>query len=61
MKMVKVSGLLTRPTPIQDTFSSVGGKYSFIRPSLIAQLVKNPPAMQESPGQFLGQADLLEK
>ena len=28
---------------------------------LIAQLVKNPPAMQETPGQFLGQEDLLEK
>ena len=29
--------------------------------SLIAQLVKNPPAMQETPVQFLGQEDLLEK
>ena len=29
--------------------------------SLIAQLVKNPPAMQENPVQFLGQEDLLEK
>ena len=28
--------------------------------SLIAQLVKNPPAMQETV-QFLGQEDLLEK
>jgi len=28
--------------------------------SLIAQLVKNPPAMQETPVQFLGQEDLLE-
>ena len=25
------------------------------------QLVKNPPAMQETPAQFLGQEDLLEK
>ena len=31
------------------------------RVSLIAQLVKNPPAMQETPVQFLGQEDLLEK
>jgi len=31
------------------------------RASLIAQLVKNPPAMQETPVQFLGQEDLLEK
>ena len=29
--------------------------------SLIAQLVKNPPAMQKTPVQFLGQEDLLEK
>ena len=35
--------------------------YNKYRASLIAQLVKNPPAMQESPGWFLGQEDLLEK
>ena len=29
--------------------------------SLIAQLVKNPPTMQETLVQFLGRADLLEK
>ena len=29
--------------------------------SLIAQLVKNPPAMQETPVQFPGQEDPLEK
>ena len=28
---------------------------------LIAQLVKNPPAMQETPVQFLHQENLLEK
>ena len=28
---------------------------------LIAQLVKNPPAMQETQVQFLGQEDLLEQ
>ena len=32
-----------------------------IEASLIAQLVKNPPAMQETMVQFLGQEDLLEK
>ena len=32
-----------------------------LRASLIAQLVKNPPAMQETPVQFLGREDLLEK
>ena len=29
--------------------------------SLITQLVKNPPAMQETPVQFLGGEDPLEK
>ena len=29
--------------------------------SMIAQLVKNPPAMQETPVRFLGQEDPLEK
>ena len=29
--------------------------------SLIAQLVKNPPVMQETPVQFLSRKDLLEK
>ena len=29
--------------------------------SLVAQLVKNPPAMQETRVQFLGQEDPLEK
>ena len=29
--------------------------------SLVAQLVKNLPAMQETAVQFLGQEDLLEK
>ena len=34
---------------------------SCIWASLIAQLVKNPTAMQDSPVGFLGQEDLLEK
>ena len=29
--------------------------------SLVAQLVKSPPAMQETPVLFLGWEDLLEK
>ena len=32
-----------------------------IRASLVAQLVKNPPATQETLVQFLGQEDSLEK
>ena len=36
--------------------------YSYYKcASLIAQLVKNPPAMQETPIQFLGREDPLEK
>ena len=37
--------------------SIMGGKLT----SLIAQLVKNLPAMQETPVQFLGQEGPLEK
>jgi len=33
----------------------------FFKAPLTAQLVKNPPAMQETPVQFLGQEDPLEK
>ena len=29
--------------------------------STVVQMVKNPPAMQETPVQFLGQEDPLEK
>ena len=32
-----------------------------IRASLVALLVKNPPAIQETQGQFLGGEDPLEK
>ena len=32
-----------------------------LRASLVAQLVKNPPAMQETPVQFLSQEVPLEK
>ena len=32
----------------------------YVQASLIAHLVKNPPAMQETPVQFLGQEDPLE-
>ena len=33
----------------------------YTRASLVAQLVKNPSAMQETPVQFLGQEDPVEK
>ena len=33
----------------------------YVDASLVAQLVKNPPAMPETPVRFLGQEDPLEK
>ena len=44
--------------------SFMPGKEDFLlfdRVFLVAQLVKNPPATQETPVQFLGQGDPLEK
>ena len=34
---------------------------TWTRAALVAQLVKNPPALQETPVQFLGREDPLEK
>ena len=42
-------------------FPSLSQRPSPWRASLIVQLVKNPPAVQEIPVQFLGGKDLLEK
>ena len=44
-----------------DHFFFLPQHFQFYRDSLAAQLVKNPPAIQETPVQFLGQEDLLEK
>ena len=41
--------------------SKIGFPKGFNRASLVAQLVKNLPAMQETLVLFLGQEDLLEK
>ena len=40
--------------------STLDGLYITIRASLVAELVKNPPAMQETLVQFLGWEDPLE-
>ena len=40
---------------------AVSVQISWSIPSLLAQLVKNQPAMQETPVQFLGWEDALEK
>ena len=52
--------------PVPSTFSQKSIKiidpfFLFYMASLIAQLVKNPPAMQETPVQVLGQENPLEK
>ena len=41
--------------------SSSNNVMNVYRASLVAQLVKDLPAMQETPVQFLGQEDSLEK
>ena len=45
--------------PVQEPLISFNFKP--YRTSPVAQLVKNPPAMQETPVQFLGWEDPLEK
>ena len=49
----KGSGAQVEVSRLRAIYKTVG--------SLIAQLVKNPPAMQETPVQFLGWEDPLEK
>ena len=43
------------------SLATIDGDDVPLRASLIAQLAKNLPAMQETPVQFLGQEDLLER
>ena len=45
----------------QGTKGSWGKGLSYSGDSLVAQLVKNSPVMQDPPVQFLGQEDPLEK
>ena len=46
---------------LRKTGSVLGPLPSFEGASLIARLVKNPPAMQETPVHFLGWEDPLQK
>ena len=46
---------------IKELFCAFELQYSLYQASLVAQLVKNLPAMQEIPVQFLGREDPLEK
>ena len=45
----------------QDTSKDVHGKASYNRTSLVGQMVKHLPTMQETRVQSLGWEDLLEK
>ena len=44
-----------------QTTDCLGRDSDTLRASLIVQLVKNPPAMQETPVRFLDQEDPLDK
>ena len=46
---------------VSDLYPFIINQYSSKWASLMAQLVKNPPAMQETLVQFLGREDQLEK
>ena len=52
--------MLTRMQSNWNSHILVVGIYSH-RASLVAQMVKNPPAVQETLVRFLGREDLLEK
>ena len=45
----------------RSTGEGIGYPLQYLGASLVAQLVKNPPAVQETPLQFLGGEDPLEK
>ena len=42
-------------------FPDLYRRFSVVRPSLVAQLVKNPPAVQETRVRSLGWEDVLEE
>ena len=56
-----IAGLGRSPGGGMATHSSILAWRILMGASLIAQLVKNPPVMQETLVQFLDQEDLLEK
>ena len=49
------------PGSVRSAGEGIGYPLQFSWAFLVAQIVKNPPAMQETPFQFPGQEDLLEK
>ena len=58
-RAVKAAASICCDAPWGRTF--FGTTFPLLRASLIAQLVKNPPAMQQTLVQFLGREDPLEK
>ena len=46
---------------VSHVFSIINSATMSTWASLVAQLVKNSPAVQDTPVQFLGRVDLLEK
>ena len=56
-----VHGVTKSWTRLSDFTFTFRRKYTHIWASLVAQLIKNPPAIQEIPVQFLGWKDPLEK
>ena len=57
MIKVYIPGMKSNLIKIYPLFTTV----FFFRASLLAQVIKNPPAMQETPVQFVGREDPLEK
>ena len=58
---MKVAAFFHLPLEILQAHKRIGNPFINTQASLVAQLVKNPPAMQETPVQFLGWEDPLEK
>ena len=58
-RIIKQSSFFFKGTNLLSWRFAMGLPYK--RASLVAELVKNLPAMQKTPVQFLGQEDPLEK
>ena len=56
-----LKGTTNLPRLNQEEIENMNRPITSLRASLVAQLVNNPPIMQETPAQFLGLEDLLEK
>ena len=55
---ITIKSCIFKTSYVTDIFGGIG---THLRDSLTAQLVKNPPAMQETLVRFLGQKNPLEK